>query len=114
MMAKKEIVDIPASKQIKSILDILKRENYIDNFKLMEDKKQGMLRVYLKYIAGRPAIRNLQRVSRPGLRVYVKQKNLPSVLRDRGLAIVSTPKGITTNREARNLGLGGEIIGYIW
>jgi len=114
MMAKKEIVDIPASKQIKSILDILKKENYIDNFKLMEDKKQGLLRVYLKYIGGQPAIKNIKRISRPGLRVYVKQKKVPSVLRGRGLAIISTSKGITTDQEARNLGLGGEIIGYVW
>jgi len=114
MMAKKETVDLPASKQIRSILDILKKENYIDNFKLMEDKKQGLLRVYLKYIKGEPAIKNIKRISKPGLRVYVKHKKLPSVLRGRGLAIVSTPRGITTDTEARNLGLGGEVIGYIW
>ncbi|MDD4979901.1 MAG: 30S ribosomal protein S8 [Candidatus Omnitrophica bacterium] len=114
MMAKKEIVDIPASKQLNAILDILKKENYIENFKLMEDKKQGLLRVYLKYISGKPAIRNISRVSKPGLRVYVKHKKLPSVLRGRGIAIVSTPKGITTDQQARDSGSGGEIIGYIW
>jgi small subunit ribosomal protein S8 len=114
MMTKKEIVDIPASKQLRSILDILKRENYIDNFKLMEDKKQGLLRVYLKYRGGRPAIRNIRRVSKPGLRVYVKRTGVPSVLRGRGLAIVSTSRGMVTDQEARNLGLGGEIVGYIW
>jgi len=114
MMAKKEIVDLPASKQIKSILDILKKENYIDNFKLMEDKKQGLLRVYLKYIRGEPAIRHIKRISKPGLRVYVKHKGLPSVLRGKGLAILSTPKGITTDSQARDAGLGGEVIGYIW
>lgn len=114
MMAKKEIVDIPASKQLNAILGILKKENYIENFKLMEDKKQGLLRVYLKYISEKPAIRNIIRVSKPGLRIYVKHKKLPSVLRGRGLAIVSTPKGITTDLDARNSGSGGEIIGYIW
>jgi len=114
IMAKKENVDVPASKQIKSILDILKNESYIDNFKLIEDKKQGYLRIYLKYLSGKPAIKNIKRISKPGLRVYVKHEKVPSVLRGRGLAIISTPKGITTGEEAKKLGLGGEVIGYIW
>jgi small subunit ribosomal protein S8 len=114
MMAKKENVDVPASNTIKSILEILKKEGYIDNFKLIEDKKQGVLRIYLRYIAGRPAIRNIRRVSRPGLRAYVKRKSVPSVLRGRGIAIVSTSKGIITDKEARDKGVGGEVIGYIW
>lgn len=114
ILAKKENLDVPASKQIKSILDILKNESYIDNFKLIEDEKQGYLRIYLKYISGKPAIKNIQRVSRPGLRVYVNHEKIPSVLRGRGLAIISTSKGITTGEEAKKLGLGGEIIGYIW
>jgi small subunit ribosomal protein S8 len=114
IMAKKENLDVPASKQIKSILDILKNESYIDNFKLIEDKKQGYLRIYLKYISGKPAIKNIKRVSKPGLRVYVNHEKIPSVLRGRGLAIISTSKGITTGEEAKKLGLGGEVIGYIW
>ncbi len=114
IMAKKENVDVPASKQIKAILEILKKENYIDNFKLIEDKKQGYLRIYLKYMLGKSAIKSIKRVSKPGLRVYVKHQKIPSVLRGRGLAIVSTPKGITTGEEAKKLGLGGEDIGYIW
>ena len=114
IMAKKENVDVPASKQIKAILEILKKENYIDNFKLIEDKKQGLLRIYLKYMLGKSAIKSIKRVSKPGLRVYVKHQKIPSVLRGRGLAIVSTPKGITTGEEAKKLGLGGEVIGYIW
>ena len=114
IMAKKNNVDVPASNTIKSILGILKKENYIDNFKLIEDKKQGIVRVYLKYLAGKPAIINIKRVSRPGLRYYVRSKSLPSVLRGRGIAIVSTSKGIITDKEARDLGVGGEIIGYIW
>ena len=114
IMAKKENVDVPASKQIKSILDILKNESYIDNFKLIEDKKQGYLRIYLKYLSGKPAIKSIKRISKPGLRVYVKHEKVPSVLRGRGLAIISTPKGITTGEEAKKLGLGGEVIGYIW
>jgi len=114
VMAKKENLDVPASKQIKSILDILKNESYIDNFKLIEDKKQGYLRIYLKYTSGKPAIKNIKRVSKPGLRVYVNHEKIPSVLRGRGLAIISTPKGFTTGEEAKKLGLGGEVIGYIW
>ena len=113
-MVKKESLDVPASNSIKAILEILKRESYIENFKIIEDKKQGQLRIYLKYIAGSSAIRNIKRVSRPGLRVYVKADKVPSVLRGRGLAIVSTSSGLLTDREARDKGLGGELIGYIW
>ena len=111
---KKDTVDLPASGNIKSIMAILKTNEYIDNFKLIEDKKQGVVRVYLKYIAGKSAIRNIKRVSKPGLRVYVKGKKVPTVLRGRGLAIVSTSKGVITDKEARELGVGGEVIGYIW
>jgi small subunit ribosomal protein S8 len=114
IMAKKENCDFPASKTLKSILDILKKENYIDNFKLIEDKKQGILRVYLKYIAGKSAIKNIKRISKPSLRVYVKHENLPSVIRGRGIAIISTSKGIITNIAAKELGAGGEVIAYIW
>lgn len=113
-MAKKENVDVPASNTIKSILEILKRENYIEDIKLIEDKKQGQLRIYLKYIANKPAIRNIKRISKPGLRVYVKRDKVPSVLRGRGIAVISTSKGIFTDKEAKAAGLGGEIIGYIW
>ena len=114
IMAKKENLDVPASKISSSILEILKKEGYIENFKPIEDKKQGILRIYLKYTAGKSAIRNIKRVSKPGLRVYVKQDKIPSVLRGRGLAIVSTSKGIITDKEAKAQEVGGEIIGYIW
>jgi small subunit ribosomal protein S8 len=114
IMAKKDNLDVPASKTTKSILEILQKENYIDNFKFIEDKKQGLLRIYLKYIAGRPAIRNIMRVSKPGLRQYAKHKKVPSVLKGKGLAIISTSKGIMTDTAARESGLGGEVIGYIW
>ena len=114
IMIKKDAVDFPASGNLKSIMAILKKNDYIDNFKLLEDKKQGVIRVYLKYIAGKSAIRNIKRVSKPGLRVYVKGKKVPAVLRGRGLAIVSTSKGVITDKEARELGVGGEVIGYIW
>ncbi|MCM8797738.1 MAG: 30S ribosomal protein S8 [Candidatus Omnitrophica bacterium] len=114
IMAKKTTVDIPASRTLSAILGILKKEEYIDDFKFIEDKKQGRLRIYLKYIANNSAIRNIKRVSKPGLRVYLKHKKLPRVLRGRGLAIISTSKGIVTDKEAREAGIGGEVIGYIW
>lgn len=113
-MVKKDNLDLPASRAVKDILEILKRENYIDTFKLIEDKKQGVFRVYLKYLLGKPAIRNIRRVSRPGLRVYVKHGKIPSVLRGRGIAIISTSKGIVTDKEAKSQGIGGEVMGYIW
>ena len=114
IMAKKDTVDIPASNNIKSILEILKKEEYIDNFKLIDDKKQGLARIYLKYIATKPAIRNIKRVSRPGLRLYVKHKKVPVVIRGKGIAIISTSRGIVTDKIAREEGLGGEVIGYVW
>jgi len=114
IMAKKDNVDIPASNTLKSVIEILKNENYIDNFKLIEDKKQGQIRVYLKYLASKSAIRKIRRASRPGLRLYVKRDKVPMVLRGKGLAIISTSKGIMTDRQARESGVGGEIIGYIW
>ncbi|MBM3245809.1 MAG: 30S ribosomal protein S8 [Candidatus Omnitrophica bacterium] len=114
IMVKKETVDVPASGTLKSIFEILKKEEYIDDFKPIEDKKQGILRVYLKYTQAKPAISNIKRVSRSSLRVYVKRDKIPSVLRGRGLAIISTPKGIVSNKEAKAQGMGGEVIAYIW
>jgi small subunit ribosomal protein S8 len=114
LLAKKDNVDIPASGILKAILEILKKEAYIDNFKFIEDKKQGILRIYLKYLASKPAIRNIKKVSKPGLRVYVKRDKVPSVLRGRGLAIISTSRGIMTDKEAKELGVGGELIAYVW
>ena len=114
MMAKKETMNVPASNNVKSIIEILKRENYIEDFKYIEDKKQGILRIYLKYTLGKPAIRSIKRVSKPGMRIYVKRDKIPSVIRGRGIAIISTSKGIITDREARETGVGGEVIGYIW
>ncbi len=114
IIIKKDAVDLPGSNNIKSIMEILKKNEYIDNFKLIEDKKQGLVRVYLKYTAGKSAIRNIKRISKPGLRVYVRGKKVPTVLRGKGLAIISTSKGVLTDKEARELGVGGEIIGYIW
>ena len=114
LMAKKETVVIPASGTLRSVMEILKNESYIDDFKFMEDNKQGTVKVYLKYIAGKPAIRKIKRISRPGLRAYVKKAKVPRVLRGKGIAIVSTSKGVITDTKARELNVGGEVIGYIW
>jgi len=114
LMIKKEKVDVPASKTGKAILEILKKAEYIEDFKLIDDKKQGLLRVYLKYISGRPAIAGLKRISKLGLRIYVKADKVPRVLRGRGLAVISTSQGMLTDEEARSNKVGGEVICYVW
>ncbi len=114
VMVNKENLDVPSSKMAKAILEILKKESYIDDFKLIEDKKQGILRIYLRYVAGKPAISSIKRVSKPGLRLYVRKEKIPSVLRGRGIALVSTSQGLVTDSEAKEKKLGGEIIGYVW
>ena len=114
ILVRKENVDVPASKITKNILEILKREHYIDNYKVIDDNKQGILRIYLKYVEKKSAIRNIKRVSKSSLRKYVKHKQVPSVLRGFGLAIISTSKGLMTDKEAREQGVGGEVIGVVW
>ncbi len=114
IMINKETVEIPASNTLRSVLELFKKENYIENFKEIEDKKQGILKIYLKYLAGKSAIINLKRVSKPSLRVYVKRDKVPLVLRGKGIAVISTSKGIMTDKQARESGMGGEVIGYIW
>jgi small subunit ribosomal protein S8 len=114
IMAKKDTVDVPASSTLKSILEILKKEGYVENLKVIEDRRQGIIRIYLKYIEAKPAIRNIRRISRPSLRVYVKKDRVPSVLKGKGLAIITTSRGILTDAEARAQGLGGEIMAYVW
>ncbi len=111
---KKEKVDVVSSKMNKEILTILKREGYIADFKPLDASKVNLIRVYLKYIGTRRAITNLKRISRAGLRVYRPTKKIPNVLRGLGIAIISTSKGIMTNREARELKIGGEILCYVW
>ncbi|MDD5565534.1 MAG: 30S ribosomal protein S8 [Candidatus Omnitrophica bacterium] len=114
IMAKKESLDAPASKITRSITEILKREHYIDNYKYIEDNKQGILRIYLKYKGKKPAITNIKRVSKCSLRVYVRKDKIPYVLRGRGIALISTSKGILTDKEARLSQIGGELLGYVW
>lgn len=114
IMARKENVDVPSLGTTKAILEIMKEQGYIDNFKFIDDKRQGVLSVYLKYTLGKSAIKNIRRISRPGLRTYVKHDKIPYVLRGKGLSIISTSKGIMTDRQAREAGLGGEVVLYIW
>jgi len=114
VMARKDNLDVPASKITTAIMEILKKENYIENFKFIEDKKQGILRIYLKWNGKKNAIMTIRRVSKPSLRVYKEKANIPVVLRGKGIAILSTPKGIVTDKEARELGVGGEVLAYVW
>jgi len=114
-VAKLETVDIPASKMKTSIANILLEEGYIKGYKLIPDNKQGMLKVTLKYASGNDkVIRGLRRISKPGLRVYVTKDKLPKVLGGLGVAIISTSKGVMTDRAAREANLGGEVLAYIW
>lgn len=114
IQARKETVDIPASKMNDKILEIFKADGYIEDFRLMKDNAQGTYKVYLRYGGKKPAILGLRRISRPGLRVYKRNDDLPRVLNGMGTAVISTSKGVVTDREARKLKLGGEILCYIW
>ena len=114
--AKHESVDIPASKMKKAIAEILLNEGYIKNFQIIEDDTpQGIIRVTLKYLPGKEkAIQGLRRVSKPGLRVYAGADELPRVLKGLGIAIISTSKGIMTDKEARKANVGGEVLAFVW
>ncbi|HXJ77133.1 MAG TPA: 30S ribosomal protein S8 [Candidatus Methylomirabilis sp.] len=113
--AEHEKVDIPASKLKVRITEVLKEEGFIKNYRLIEDDKQGILRVYLKYGAGNEKmISGLVRVSRPGRRVYVAKDEIPSILGGMGLAILSTSRGIMTDRDSRKQQVGGEVLAYVW
>ncbi len=108
-------VDVPASRLKTEIAKVLLRERYINNFKVIEDSKQGVLRIYLKYAADDTSvITGLRRLSTPGRRVYVGKTALPRVMGGLGTAIVSTSRGLMTDREAREAGLGGELVAQVW
>jgi small subunit ribosomal protein S8 len=114
-MVMHEKVEIPASKTKIALAEILKNEGFIKDYEQVEDGKQGIIRVYLKYGANREkVISGLKRISKPGLKVYCKKDEIPKVLGGLGIAIISTSKGIMTDKEARKLGLGGEVICYVW
>jgi small subunit ribosomal protein S8 len=113
--AEHEKVDIPASRLKTRIAEILKGEGFIKNYRLIEDRKQGTLRVYLKYGTGNEKmISGLQRVSTPGRRIYVTHDEVPSILAGMGVAIVSTSKGLLTDKDARREKVGGEVLAYVW
>ena len=113
--AKHDTVDVPASNMKKAIAQILLEEGYIKNFQLIDDGTQGVIRITLKYGAGKEkVISGLRRVSKPGLRVYAGADELPKVLRGLGIAIVSTSKGIMTDKKARQAHVGGEVLAFVW
>ena len=113
--AKHESVDIPASNLKKSIAQILLDEGYIKNFQIVEDGKQGIIRVALKYAAGKQkVIHGLKRVSKPGLRIYTNCEDMPKVMNGLGIAIVSTSKGVMTDKKAREANVGGEVLAFVW
>ena len=112
-MVAKTTVSVPSSKVKVSIAQVLKDEGYIDGFTVKTEGGKSELEIALKYYAGRPVIERIERVSRPGLRVYRGRDGLPQVLNGLGVAIVSTPKGVMTDRRARQAGMGGEVIGFV-
>jgi len=114
-MVKHEKLELPASNIKKEIADILKREGYIRDYEYIEDNKQGALRIFLKYgVNEERVITGIKRISKPGLRVYANASEMPRVLNGLGTAIVSTSKGVLTDKEARSQAVGGEVLAYIW
>ena len=113
--AKHDTVDVPASNMKKAIAQILLDEGYIKNFQLIDDGTQGVIRISLKYLPGKEqVIKGLRRVSKPGLRVYAGAEELPRVLKGLGIAIVSTSKGVMTDKAARAQHVGGEVLAFVW
>ena len=114
-MVRHEKLEVPASKMKKDVADILKREGFIRDVEFIEDNKQGILRIFLKYGKDNErVITGLKRISKPGLRVYAKTNEVPKVLNGLGIALVSTSQGVLTDKEARAKQVGGEILAYIW
>ncbi|MEG1800582.1 MAG: 30S ribosomal protein S8 [Oscillospiraceae bacterium] len=113
--AKHDMVDIPASNMKKAIAQILLDEGFIKSFQVIDDGKQGVIRVALKYGAGKSqVIIGLRRVSKPGLRIYTSCENMPKVMKGLGIAIMSTPKGVMTDKQARKENVGGEVLAFVW
>ena len=113
--AKHQTVDIPASNMKKAIAKILLDEGYIQAYDVIDDGKQGVIRITLKYLAGKQKVlRGLRRVSKPGLRIYSNCEDMPKVMNGLGIAIVSTSKGIMTDKEARKANVGGEVLAFVW
>jgi small subunit ribosomal protein S8 len=113
--AKHDTVDVPSSNMKKAIAQILLDEGYIKNFQVTEDNKQGVIKIGLKYGSSKAAtITGLRRVSKPGLRIYTNCEDMPKVMKGLGIAIVSTSKGVMTDRQARKENMGGEILAFVW
>jgi small subunit ribosomal protein S8 len=112
--AKHESVEIPASNMKKAIADILVNEGYIKGYQIIDDNKQGIIKVTLKYVGKQKAITGLKRVSKPGLRIYANCEDMPKVMNGLGIAIVSTSKGIMTDKMARKENVGGEVLAFVW
>ena len=113
--AKHDTVDIPASNMKKAIADILLNEGYIKSYQVVEDGKQGIIRIALKYAQGKQkVIHGLRRVSKPGLRIYTNCEDMPRVMNGLGVAIISTSKGIMTDKDARRANVGGEVLAFVW
>lgn len=112
--AKQEKIEVPSSILKTSVVELLKEEGFIKNFRVIKDTRQGILRIYLKYVNEESVIRGVKRVSKPGRRVYVKHDKLPKVLNGLGVAIISTSTGVCSDQTCREKGIGGEVLGYIW
>ncbi len=112
--AKKKFVDIPSSHMKLKMAEILKDNSFVKDFNVIEDSKQNVIRIHLKYVNGEPSISGLKKISTPGLRSYADKNNIPRVLNGLGLAILSTSKGLLTDKQAKQESVGGEIICHIW
>ena len=112
--AKHETVDIPASNMKKAIAEILANEGYIKGYQILEDSKQGIIRITLKYVGKQKVIHGLRRISKPGLRIYSNCEDMPKVMNGLGIAIISTSKGIMTDKQARKENVGGEVLAFVW
>lgn len=112
--ARKKFVDIPASNTKTKMAEIMKDSNFIRDYNIIEDNKQNILRVHLKYVDGNPSISGLKKISTPGLRSYVGKDDIPRVFNGLGIAVISTSKGLLTDNQARQESIGGEVICHIW
>lgn len=112
--AKKKFVEIPSSKMKISLAEILKNNKFIRDYNVVEDKKQNILRVHLQYVNGTPSITGMKRISKPGLKSYVGKDELPRVLNGLGMAVLSTPKGLLTGKQAKKEAVGGEVVCHVW
>ena len=114
LMVQRGAVEMPNSKMKTRIAEVLKEEGFIKNFRVREDDRQGVLKLYLKYHNGDAAIRGIKRISKPGRRTYVSSRNIPEVLSGLGIAIITTSSGVMTDQLCREKGIGGEVLGHVW